>query len=47
MNVDYEVPTNEWHHVAATFASGVVKIYVDGVDAGERESNASVTTAPP
>lgn len=47
VNVSTSIPPDEWHHVAASFDSGVVKIYVDGVDAGQDESNASVATAPP
>jgi uncharacterized protein len=29
----YDLPLNEWHHLAATFESGVAKIYVDGFEA--------------
>lgn len=47
VNVPYNVPAEEWHHVAATFDSGKVKIYVDGTDAGEDERGGMATTAPP
>jgi hypothetical protein len=28
----YDLPLNEWHHLAATFESGNAKIYVDGFE---------------
>jgi hypothetical protein len=36
-NVFFDVPSDEWHHIAATFDSGIAKIYVDGVDGGQAE----------
>lgn len=28
---EFSVPPEEWHHIAMTFASGEVKLYVDGI----------------
>jgi hypothetical protein len=47
VNVPYSLPVDEWHHVAASFDTGTVKIYVDRVDAGEDERGGAETKAPP
>ena len=39
LTTGYSVPLNEWVHIAAVRSSGVIKLYINGV---ERASDATI-----
>ena len=47
-SVVWEIPenwVNEWHHLAATYDKGTVKLYIDGEQYGDTKSTGNVTIA--
>lgn len=45
-NTTYELPAGQWHHLAASYAAGVAKLYVDGAALPHREDTFKPEHAP-